>query len=404
VIYRLELQNFYSVKERQVVDLRLAENAPQIEGRFDRIYPGATERAPRVAAFFGPNASGKSTVLKALSFIRWFVVDSFQAKPGTSLPCERFNDPEGAAAPIKIAIEFPGPMEFGADRGSADIAYGTWRYEITLREQQTRTVVEGEALRQRHGTKGKWLRIFERKGSNTKVVPAFQVGRALDEAISRVRDNTSVIATLAQFAHAPSLELTEAANQIFANIFITRFSWTETGIAGFFHQNPHVLAELRKEIQRIDLGISGVGIDTSSGEPRFLFKHVGLDHPMSWQLESHGTQRFIEYFPLILAALDNGGLAVIDEIDIAIHPLILPEIVRWFHDPKRNPNRATLWVSCHAVSLLEDLEKEEIFFCEKDLNGRTSIFGLRNIKDVRRTDNRYRKYLSGVYGAIPHIG
>jgi len=138
--------------------------------------------------------------------------------------------------------------------------------------------------------------------------------------------------------------------------------------------------------------------------PMAYFDHEGLQHPMPWHLESHGTRNFIKYFPLIHAALLNGGVAVIDEIDVSIHPLVLPEIVRWFHDEKRNPNKAQLWMSCHAASLLEDLLKEEIFFCEKDGHGRTSIYGLQDIQDVRRTDNRYRKYLSGVYGAVPQIG
>jgi hypothetical protein len=29
---------------------------------------------------------------------------------------------------------------------------------------------------------------------------------------------------------------------------------------------------------------------------------------------------------------------------------------------------------------------------------------LQDIQSVRRSDNRYRKYLSGVYGAVPQIG
>ena len=95
---------------------------------------------------------------------------------------------------------------------------------------------------------------------------------------------------------------------------------------------------------------------------------------------------------------------MLDELDAAIHPMILPEIVRWFHDPVRNPHNAQLWTTCHNVSLLEDLTKEEVFFCEKDPAGRTRVYGLRDIQDVRRTDNLYRKYLGGVFGAVPHIG
>jgi hypothetical protein len=61
-------------------------------------------------------------------------------------------------------------------------------------------------------------------------------------------------------------------------------------------------------------------------------------------------------------------------------------------------------MTCQAASLLEDLQKEEVFFCEKDRQGRTKIYGLQDIQAVRRSDNLYKKYLGGVYGAVPHVG
>jgi predicted ATPase len=97
-------------------------------------------------------------------------------------------------------------------------------------------------------------------------------------------------------------------------------------------------------------------------------------------------------------------VAVIDELDAAIHPLLLPEILRWFYDRERNPHDAQLWMSCHNASLLEELIKEEVFFCAKDRGGRTEIYGLKDIQAVRRTDNYYRKYLGGMFGAVPQIG
>ena len=84
--------------------------------------------------------------------------------------------------------------------------------------------------------------------------------------------------------------------------------------------------------------------------------------------------------------------------------MILPEILRWFHDPKRNPHEAQLWMTCHSASLLEDLTKDEVLFCEKSNDGRTQVYSLRDIKGVRRIDNYYRKYLGGAFGALPHIG
>jgi hypothetical protein len=94
----------------------------------------------------------------------------------------------------------------------------------------------------------------------------------------------------------------------------------------------------------------------------------------------------------------------VDELDASIHSMLLPEIVGWFNDPEHNPKRAQLWMTCHTTALLEYLIKPEIFFCEKDSLGRTAVFALSEIEGVRPADNFHRKYLGGMYGAVPNIG
>src|SRR4029079_3870559 len=88
------MKSFNASRTRQTVDLRIGEGVGDEPGRFDALFPGSKERAARVIAFFRSNASGKSTVLKALAFIGWFTRDSFQLAPNATLPCERFNDAE----------------------------------------------------------------------------------------------------------------------------------------------------------------------------------------------------------------------------------------------------------------------------------------------------------------------
>jgi predicted ATPase len=83
---------------------------------------------------------------------------------------------------------------------------------------------------------------------------------------------------------------------------------------------------------------------------------------------------------------------------------VLPEVIRWFYDPERNPKNGQLWMSCHNASILEELEKEEVLFCEKDGEGRTRVYALQDIQGTRRANNHYKKYLGGEYGAVPHIG
>lgn len=147
-----------------------------------------------------------------------------------------------------------------------------------------------------------------------------------------------------------------------------------------------------------------MSIEQANDGPAARFDHVGLTTRIPMHLESHGTREFVKNFPLLTLTLSSGGVAVIDELDIAIHPMVLPEILRWFYDPKRNPQNAQLWMTCQNATLLDELVKEQIFFCEKDRIGRTKVYGLQEIQSVRRTENYYQKYLGGVYGAVPKVG
>jgi AAA15 family ATPase/GTPase len=120
--------------------------------------------------------------------------------------------------------------------------------------------------------------------------------------------------------------------------------------------------------------------------------------------ESAGTRRFIEIFPLLQYVLDRGGLAIIDEIDTDIHPLLVPELFRWFYDKARNQHGAQLLFTAHNPAILNDLEKEQVFFAEKPSGKPTHIYGAREIKGLRREPSLMKKYLSGELGAVPHIG
>lgn len=409
MIYRLEIENFYCIRDRQVLDLTVPRTTPENPERFAPIFKGADLRAPKVVAVFGANGSGKSTVLKALALLIWFVKDSFQhTAPG--LPCERFNDEESANRPIRLAIEFGGQMELtraaieGAAKGQ-EVPYGVYRYEIEFGiEDGVVKSVSKEALRQKQQGRGKWQRVFERqvgqKLLGSSVFPLSGYARIID----KIRDDSSVLSTLTIFEHEPSQILVDAASGVVSNILLDKTELSDSAVVQHLARHPLLVTELNKELQRIDVGIQDMQIIQTPNGPAPLFKHEGLLVDMPWNLESHGTRSFIRMFPLLLASLMSGGSAIIDELDLSIHPLILPEMVRWYYDPDRNARHAQLWMTCQSASLLEDLMKEEIVLCEKDRRGRSEIYSLTDVKAVRRTDNLYKKYLGGVYGAVPHIG
>jgi hypothetical protein len=407
VLHRLEIANFYSIRDPQLIDLRAASNAPDEPGRLAPIWPGASERAPKVVALFGANASGKSNVLKALSFLAWFAKDSFQltpSGPGALLPYLRFHDVEMQSSPTRLAVFFTGPVEL-EHADDPDAKQCRYAYEVLLGGGSEDEPVRVLNEKLTYWPTGRSFRLFARDEEGTvSAGKAFSL-TGYSKALGNIlRPNVSVICTLAQLRHPAATVLWSEAANIGYNILSDKVELDDKTIALLYSKNQTMLERLNQDLERIGLGVRAMQLQGDSNEPVAWFEHNGLAGPLHSAFESHGTRQFVKIFPLIFQALQTGSLAIIDELDLAIHPLVLPEIIRWFHDPERNPHNAQLWMTCQSASLLEELIKEEVLLCEKDRDGRTSVYGLSNVQAVRRNDNYYRKYLGGVYGAVPHLG
>lgn len=406
MIHLIEIENFLSIRDRQTVDLRVSGKVSDRFDRFAPIFPGASERAPKVVALFGANASGKTNVLKALNFIVQFVRNpAARAIFGAFL--ERFNDDESKDRPIRLALELAGLMGATPDiieRAGRDeaVVYGTYRYELELAVKHGQVQhVAHESLRQRPNDRGKWQRVFERSGPQQALgSKAFPI-KGFRHLLNTLDPVGSIVASFAQFQHPGALFLKGLADSAYPFLDYQP-AIADDRLIEFIGNRPDLLSTLNDDLNRIDLGIDEMRVDPTPQGWLAKFRHRKLDADMPWGLQSHGTRAFIRIYPLIAETLANGGIAIIDELDLAIHPLVLPEMIRWFHDPSRNPHGAQLWFTGQSTSLLDDLAPEEILFCEKDRQGRTSLYLARDI--ARRDDNLRRKYMSGVYGAVPQIG
>jgi len=409
MLYRLEVENFFSIRDTQVLDLSVDGKVPDPEGRYAPIFEGADVRAPKVVALYGANASGKTTLLRALEFVVTMIRDSVvRTVPGFA-GIERFNDLESANRPIRFALELGGVMDLTPEIhqraiNREQVEQGTYRYELEIELKDGFAVrIMSEALRQRPNGRGKWQRVYERdatgkvKDSKTFSLSGFQ------HLVKTLAGNHTVLSSFAKFQHPTAQLLVDAARKAFFQIEPVH-SFADRDVLDYLKSQPGVVSRLTDELTRIDVGVEGMRFRQTDNGPLLLFKHAGLDVEMPWLMESHGTRAFIKMFPFIMNALDTGGIAAIDEMDTAIHPNILPEMVRWFYSVSgRNESDAQLWLSCHSASLLDYLNKEEIVICEKDRQGRSSVYSLMDVK-ARRDENHYRKYLSGAYGGVPHFG
>lgn len=120
--------------------------------------------------------------------------------------------------------------------------------------------------------------------------------------------------------------------------------------------------------------------------------------------ESDGTRRLLELVPAFFRAIFEPVPVIIDEIEQAIHPVMLRELVSKFSQNKQT--KGQLIFTTHEAHLLDQeyLRQDEFWFVEKSPEGATSLTPLSDFKDVRYDLDLRKGYLLGRFGAIPFTG
>jgi hypothetical protein len=283
-----------------------------------------------------------------------------------------------------------------------------YRYELIIDRDAETSYISWEALR-RSGGGAKFRTLFERTGDKeTSTVKPFEdLGLPRGDPRLSVRSNVSVISNLLQFDHDRSKQIFMDFRAFFGNANLGRLDQYTSSMTKYYEAkvgSVNNVDSLNKFIRNIDIGVERVYLETKNGIQVPMFVHKGLDIHQRYENESQGTRNFYCLFPMINLALMGGGTAVIDEIDSDIHPMLMPEIIRWFRSSRTNPYNAQLIMTCHTATLLEDLVKEEVWFADKDETGSTHLYGAKEIENVQRRTNIYAKYLGGAFGALPQVG
>lgn len=129
------------------------------------------------------------------------------------------------------------------------------------------------------------------------------------------------------------------------------------------------------------------------------------EYSLSLQEESLGTQLLFFYGPLLKDAFEKGKTLILDEIDKSMHPSLVKFIMNLFRDPDINKAGAQLIVTTHETGILtlDMFRRDQIYFTEKDSKtGVTDLYSLDEFS-VRKTENIEKGYLMGRYGAIPFL-
>ena len=397
MLHRYRFKNFFSFAEETEVSFQLNRQVPASDLVF--LSPSGVRLSKAVAAI-GPNASGKTNVLKPLAFLGGFVSDSFTSrKPEDEIPVQAhfFSDSKDS----RFEIEF-------------EVNGRHYRYRLVVNPE--RVVHESLHLK----TSKYFSFIFRRdwhEPSSAYDIRQQKFGFAAGEA-KKVRPNASLIATAAQYNVPLAKELADYFSRFHSNVSYSGQNDFETRdvfeAADFFIDRPALRTQMSEILSSLDLGLDEVIIESrpvlgsEAGKKGKYNIPLGIHRKGRRKLElpfwneSSGTQAAFVLLEKILPALEHGGVVIIDEMEADLHPDMITAMLDLFIDPERNPHNAQVIFTCHALEILNDLQKEQVILIEKDTNGFSEAWRLGDMKGVRRDDNLYAKYRAGAYGAVPN--
>ena len=399
MIHKIIISNFGSIRDSLELDLRIPGTTPDLP-RFRASSARPETRLPSVVALVGPNGSGKTTILNALSSTARFAAFSHDRGMTGFWP---FLAKESVLRPTRVQIDLD--ADWFAMESEERFDLGRYTLELTHQpDSRTATRVAYEALH--IFPRGRPRRVFERRGDQPIFISRITGVKPGSERLEFVRSDASLVSTMAKLNVRPFARMHAVLGCIGSNLADNRI-WApdEESIAEDFQEDPQLVAQVSRSLRRVDLGIESLDVAVDSDNPAALsFKHPGLDWPVPFGMESAGTRNFVHLFPEILGALATGSASVLDALDYELHPDLAAEVLRWFQSPETNPHGAQLFCTLHNPGVLRQLEKDELVIVEKSRDGVTTAYGAWQVEGLRRSASLDREYRSGVLGGLPRIG
>ncbi len=375
MLLRFEVSNHRSILEPvELSMIALDEDRPQA-----RASEALTKRVLALAGIYGPNASGKSNLVDALVWLA-AAVDGSARDPAAGTGRQPFRFGSGPTTPSSFEVEL--------------LVEGVrCAYSLTVDD----SVVLSESLWSFPERRKRV--VFEREGADLRV------RRGLGDLVGVEERLNPAIPVLSA---ALGLEGTEVQPVARALAGIRAFGARHTPERNpqpELDPDPSATWRSTQALLRFaGLGIEGMRVG-EDGKLRLTHRAGGQELDFELAEESAGTRRWLALIGPILAAIRQGRILVIDEIEADLHPRLSAQLLELFQDPETNPQGAQLIFTSHDTSLLGVLNRDEVWLTERDGNGATLLTALADHGGdrVRRTTNLEKAYLEGRYGAVPEL-
>ena len=377
-----------------------------------RRFDGLAEHVLTVAGIYGPNASGKSNVLDAMAWLSMAVARSLRGW-ADYIPRDAHRFGKGPAS----------PTEFDLDLEVDGVRY-TYRLELDD------SAVLFECLDSY--PEGRRRNLFTRRGgeiefrrglSGVRGIQALLTPTTLALSAGR-RVGASDFPSVAQALSSMRI-LRSRNSRIPWDGGVTRFDSTGDLLADDGTDRPRRfdtgqdrsadidLSSAMEFLRFADSGIADFVMPEEESEGlgglrgQLGLIHRGEGEPVTFDLEdeSDGTQAWFRLIGPAFAALRRGRVLLLDEINASLHPRLSARLIEIFQDPQTNSRGAQLVFTSHDTSLLNSLNRDEVWLTERAPNATTRLVGLAEFRGerVRKSLNLERAYLQGRFGALPEV-
>lgn len=392
MLCQFSFKNFKSYKNETIFDLQAA-SLPEFEDTL--IINEKVSPLLPVSVIYGPNGGGKTNLLKALSCLI-----SLITKPIHELNKNHENIilQHGVKCENFIFDEYSKnePTEFNIFFRTGSNEY---RYYIALKND----IIISESLMRRTLGGKKTALIFEREENNIE----------LGSSISKSTVNTNVnpkMPYLSFLAINYNFQCIVEVQEWFESCIIRNYAIPEVETNILMSDNEKFKHIFIHALNDIGIDITDYKLDDDN-KKLFLKRTVdNNEYSLLFDNESDGTKKLFAILPILLIALAEGRLVIIDKLDAKLHPKLLRYIICLFTNKNINKEGAQLLFTSHDMSTMKNdlFRRDEIWFAALDDSHSSELYSLYEIrredgKRINRTASYNRQYLEGRYGADPYL-
>lgn len=396
MILKIEFENFYSIKDRIRIDFRAANiNTALARELKHNVMEWNGVPVLKSVGLFGPNASGKSNILTAISFCCRMVLESHLNNEGAVFNFEPFKFDGMQDKPSKFLIDFV----------CENVEY-EYAFELT------KSRILAESLY--HYPVGRRAKVFVRKADGT-----YSFGNGVIAKTGDVVLNTSDKNLFLSRASSMNREIGQKLYRYFMNQFLLGLvNVNDMMVLDSFNTYKRVIL---KALEICDTDITDIDVRKEQipaptvvpGQAELSyrlvdilrFKTVHRNQPdvmfdMDME-ESSGTRKLFQILLRLLDVVKYKKGIMMDEFDMGLHTRLADFILDLIHASEGSQ----LLFSSHNTNLIDvkSLRRDQIVFVNKTENGATEVYSLYDFKDFRENMDAEKGYIQGRFDAVPYV-